>query len=180
MPHTRKPSRSDRSFVPRAWRWTCGVLAGAARLFTPGARGVYPPHSNSLIVLGVMLPRGTDKDALSSRLWWRGLGIIERDRHLIAGADITVAVHKRRVRQARQFVIKQLRNAGVRGVVTRWDHVSLGNKEHGTRDKKQATGNRKQATRIGKQAPKRTRSKQPPTSNNDRQHNPQSKTHNPK
>ncbi len=138
-----------------------GVLAGAARLFTPGARGVYPPHSNSLIVLGVALPPGVDKDELGRRLWWRGLGIIERDRHLIAGADITAAVHKRRVRQARQFVIKQLRNAGVRGTVSRWDHASLGNKE-------QRTGNKKQ------QAPKRTNTKKR-TTNSARKPNPKSK-----
>lgn len=132
MPQHRK-RRSNQTLVQRVWHWTLGVLAGTARLFTPGARGVYPPHSNSLIVLGVALPPDADKDELGRRLWWRGLGIIERDRHLIAGADITAAVHKRRVRQARQFVIKQLRNAGVRGTVTRWDHASLGARGEGQR-----------------------------------------------
>ncbi len=156
MPQHRK-RRSNPSLMQRTGHWMLGVLAGAARLFTPGARGVYPPHSNSVIVLGVALPSGVDKDELGRRLWWRGLGIIERDRHSIAGADITAAVHKRRVRQARQFVIKQLRNAGVRGTVSRWDHASLeaqsegrGNKHpEGTR----GTGNKKT------QAPKRTNTK---------------------
>ena len=172
MPQHRK-RRSNQTFVQRAWGWTLGVLAGAARLFTPGARGVYPPHSNSLIVLGVALPSGTDKDELGKRLWWRGLGVIERDRHLIAGADITAAVHKRRVRQARQFVIKQLRNAGVRGTVSRWDHASLGNKEQGTGNREQGTGDRGQVSRKT-QAPKRTNTKKR-TTNNARKPNPKSK-----
>jgi hypothetical protein len=165
MPQQRK-RRANPSLMQRTGHWMLSVLAGAARLFTPGARGVYPPHSNSLIVLGVALPPGVDKDELGRRLWWRGLGIIERDRHAIAGADITAAVHKRRVRQARQFVIKQLRNAGVRGTVSRWDHASLGNRGQGT-------GDRGQASRKT-QAPKRTNTKKR-TTNNNRNPNPKSK-----
>ncbi len=164
MPQHRK-RRANQTFVQRAWQWMLGVVAGAARLFTPGARGVYPPHSNSLIVLGVALPPGTDQDELGKRLWWRGLGVIERDRHLIAGADITAAVHKRRVRQARQFVIKQLRNAGVRGTVSRWDHASLGNKHP---ESTRGTGNR------NRQASKRTNTK-PRAQPNNGKPNPKSK-----
>lgn len=147
MPHQRK-RRTNPSSMQRAWHWMLGVLASAARLFTPGARGVYPPHSNSVIVLGVALPPDADVDQLGQRLWWRGLGIIERDRHLIAGADITAAVHKRRVRQARQFVIKQLRNAGVRGTVSRWDHTSLAAKDErrGTRNKQAREPTKKRPT----------------------------------
>jgi hypothetical protein len=80
---------------------------------------------------------------------------------LIAGADITAAVHKRRVRQARQFVIKQLRNAGVRGTVTRWDHETLGNRAQATQNKKQ---------QVGKSTKKRA------ATTNARKPNPKSKT----
>lgn len=160
MPQRRK-RRVNQTLVQRAWRWTLGVLAGAARLFTPGACGVYSPHSNSLIVLGVALPPDADKDELGKRLWWRGLGIIERDRRLIAGADITAAVHKRRVRQARQFVIKQLRNAGVRGTVMRWDHASLGAKSEGrgAANKQASQPTKKRTTRDARKSHSKPNSK---------------------
>ncbi len=100
---------------------TLHVLIGVGRLCTPAARGVYHPQASSPVVLGVELPAGTDVDALARRLWWRGLGLIERDSRYIAGADITAAVQQRRVRQARSFVTRQLRDAGVRGQITRWE-----------------------------------------------------------
>lgn len=100
----------------RAWQ----MLVGMSRLFTPGARGVYHPQTSSRVVLGVALPAGSDADAIERELWWRGLGLIEREGRIVAGADITAAVEQRRVRQARAFVTRQLRDAGVRGVVRRW------------------------------------------------------------
>ena len=137
----RQPSRNRRPIpttTQRVLRWLHGAISGTVRLFLPGARGVYPPHPDSLIVLGIALPADANIDDLSGRLWWRGLGIVERDRQVIAGADITAAVQTRRVRQARQFVIKQLRDAGIRGAVTRWEHPVLRDKGHGTGDGKQA------------------------------------------
>ncbi len=145
----RQPSSNRRptpTITQRFLRWLRGAISGTVRLFMPGARGVYPPHPDSLIVLGIALPADTDIDDISSRLWWRGLGVVERDRQVIVGADITAAVQKRHVRQARQFVIKQLRDAGVRRTVTRWEHPVLGNKGPGTGNRRQGTGDRKQGT----------------------------------
>lgn len=101
----------------RGW----SLLVGTARLFTPAARGIYHPQAGSRVVLGVALPPGCDVDLIERELWWRGLGLIERDGRLVAGADITAAVAQRRVRQARAFVTRQLRDAGVRGAVKRWE-----------------------------------------------------------
>jgi hypothetical protein len=143
-PTSSQPKRAAPATPQRVVRWLRSVLAGIGRLFTPGARGVYPPHRDSLIVLGVALPHNTDIDDLARRLWWRGLGVVERERHVIVGADITAAVQKRRVRQARQFVIKQLRNAGVRGVVKRWEHPSLGVKGQASRVRNPRSANSKQ------------------------------------
>jgi hypothetical protein len=69
----------------------------------------------------VALPPQVNVDELSRRLWWRGLGLIERDGQVIAGADVTAAVQQRRLRRARWFVTQQLRDAGVRGAVKRWE-----------------------------------------------------------
>lgn len=143
--------RPTPSIARRVIRGVRNAISGTIRLFTPSARGVYPPHVDSLIVLGVALPSDADADELARHLWWRGLGIIERDRQTIAGADITVAVENRRVRQARQFVIKQLRDAGVRGAVMRWEHPILRREQKSGSDKKaknQAT------TRTRKRNPK--------------------------
>lgn len=106
-----------RALADRAWL----VLRGLSRLFTPAARGVYHPQASSRVILGVALPRDSDLDAIGRALWWRGLGLIERDGQIIAGADITAAVEQRRVRQARVFVTRQLRDAGVRGALRRWE-----------------------------------------------------------
>lgn len=123
-----QPARKRRKQPPSRWavvkEWSrqgLQLLIGAGRLCTPSARGVYHPQEHSLVVLGVALPPGTDLDAVSRRLWWRGLGLIERDGRFVAGADITIAVQQRRVRQARSFVTRQLRDAGVRGPITRWE-----------------------------------------------------------
>lgn len=152
------------SLAQRALQWVRVTLAGAGRLFAPTARGVYPPHSNSLIVLGAILPPDADIDAIEQRLWWRGLGIVERDQHLIAGADITAAVHRRRVRQARQFVLKQLRNAGVRGAVTRWDHPSLGTKLPAAPNRQtKPTNQQTKPTQPATRTRSKTRESTPPT-----------------
>ena len=100
-----------------AWQ----LLIGLSRLLTPAARGVYHPQSSSRIILGVMLTDESDLDAIGRELWWRGLGLVERDGQIVAGADITAAVEQRRTRQARAFVTRQLRDAGVRGAVRRWE-----------------------------------------------------------
>jgi hypothetical protein len=96
-------------------------IVGTARLLSPGARGVYHPQPHSAIVLGVALPPSADVDAIGRQLWWRGLGIVARDGQLVAGADVTLAVQQRRARVARAFVTKQLRDAGVRGPVRRFN-----------------------------------------------------------
>lgn len=101
--------------------WLGERLTGLGRLFTPAARGVYHPQPASRIVLGVALPPDADLDAIGRRLWWRGLGIVARDGQHVAGADITAAAEQRRARQARIFVTRQLRDAGVRGAVRRWE-----------------------------------------------------------
>ncbi|HEX6287855.1 MAG TPA: hypothetical protein VFZ66_01625 [Herpetosiphonaceae bacterium] len=123
-----QPARKRAKQPPSRWavlnHWSqqaLHILVGVGRLCTPSARGVYHPQSWSPVVLGVALPAGTDVDVLERRLWWRGLGLIERDGRVIAGADITAAVQQRRVRQARAFVTRQLRDAGVRGQVARWE-----------------------------------------------------------
>lgn len=106
-----------RELTNRAWHVTIGI----GRLLMPAARGVYHPQSTSRVILGVALPADCDIDAVGRELWWRGLGLIERDGQIIAGADITAAVEQRRVRQARLFVTRQLRDAGIRGAVRRWE-----------------------------------------------------------
>lgn len=106
-----------RSAMAQSWQ----ALVGLGRLFTPAARGVYHPQSHSRVILGVALHEASDVDAVERELWWRGLGLIERDGQLVAGADITAAVEQRRTRQARAFVTRQLRDAGVRGPVRRWE-----------------------------------------------------------
>lgn len=123
-----QPARKRAKQPPSRWtvlkQWSqhaLQLLIGVGRLCTPASRGVYHPQAHSPVVLGVALPAGTDLDALSRRLWWRGLGLIERDGRFVAGADITSAVQQRRVRQARAFVTRQLRDAGVRGPITRWE-----------------------------------------------------------
>lgn len=123
-----QPARKRAKQPPSRWtvvkqwgQYALHILIGVGRLCTSGARGVYHPQEHSPVVLGVALPAGTDLDVLERRLWWRGLGVIERDGRVIAGADITSAVQQRRVRQARTFVTRQLRDAGVRGAVTRWE-----------------------------------------------------------
>lgn len=173
----RQPSRNRRSIpttTQRVLRWLRGAISGTVRLFLPGARGVYPPHPDSLIVLGIALPADADIDDLSGRLWWRGLGIVERNRHVIAGADITAAVQNRRVRQARQFVIKQLRDAGIRGAVTRWEHPVFGDRKQAPADKGQAALSRAQrakqrtdaagstASRAGRERSRTTRKRHDP------------------
>ena len=107
----------SRRVAARMWR----RVIGTSRVLLPGARGVYHPQPTSRVILGVALPAGCDADAIGRELWWRGLGLIERDGRLIAGADIDAAVAQRRVRQARAFVTRQLRDAGVRGAVRRWE-----------------------------------------------------------
>lgn len=97
------------------------VLVGMGRLCLPAARGVYHPQAQSVVVLGVALPPHADVDELAGRLWWRGLGLIERDGQVIAGADVTAAVQQRRLQRARRFVTQQLRDAGIRGPVKRWE-----------------------------------------------------------
>ncbi len=104
-------------WLRRARRGLIGVL----RLWGPGARSVYHPQPLSRVVLGVALPPETDIDAVMRRLWWRGLGVVERNGHIVAGADVTEAVERRRMRAARAFVTRQLRDAGVRGPVRRWE-----------------------------------------------------------
>jgi hypothetical protein len=125
--------RSSTARAPKsryAYLWTTTQLAaahgwqlliGLSRLLTPAARGVYHPQPSSRIVLGVALTAGSDVDAIGRELWWRGLGLVERDGRVVAGADITAAVEQRRTRQARAFVTRQLRDAGVRGAVRRWE-----------------------------------------------------------
>lgn len=110
-----------RVIIGQAWQRALSLAVGVGRLCTPAARGVYHPQQDSRVVLGVALRDDVDVDALERQLWWRGLGIVERDGHLIAGADITSAVQRRRVRSARTFVTRQLRDAGVRGAVKRWE-----------------------------------------------------------
>jgi hypothetical protein len=120
----RKGAKHDTSTWALLKRWAQQALhglIGVARLCTPAARGVYHPQAHSVVILGVALPAGTNVDELERRLWWRGLGLIERDGRVVAGADITAAVQQRRVRQARSFVTRQLRAAGVRGPVVRWE-----------------------------------------------------------
>lgn len=122
QPARKRAKQPPRWAVVKHWsQHALHLLIGVGRLCTSGARGVYHPQEHSQVVLGVALPAGTDLDALSRRLWWRGLGLIERDGRFVAGADITSAVQQRRVRQARAFVTRQLRDAGVRGSVTRWE-----------------------------------------------------------
>lgn len=120
---TRAPTRTIRSGAPvRRWLmhgWR--TLRSALRPLAPGARGVYHPQPDSAIVLGVALPPDADLAALRRRLWWRGLGVVPRAGHWIAGADVTEAVAQRRMRAARTFVTRQLRDAGVRGPVRRWE-----------------------------------------------------------
>lgn len=106
-----------RSAAAQSWQ----KLISLGRLFTPAARGVYHPQPHSPVILGVALGDASDIDAVADELWWRGLGLVERDGQLVAGADITAAVAQRRVRQARTFVTRQLRDAGVRGPVRRWE-----------------------------------------------------------
>lgn len=106
------------TFLARAW----SVVIGVARLYTPQARGVFHPRDDSPIVLGVALTERADVDALAQQLWWRGLGLVERNGQVIAGADITLAVQRRRAKHARLFVTRQLRDAGVRGPVKRWEN----------------------------------------------------------
>lgn len=106
-----------RSAATRSWQ----TLVGLGRLLTPAARGVYHPQPHSRVILGVALHEGVAVDVLERELWWRGLALIERDGQIVAGADITAAVEQRRVRQARAFVTRQLRDAGVRGPVRRWE-----------------------------------------------------------
>lgn len=101
----------------RGWQ----LLVGLSRLLMLSARGVYHPQASSRVILGVALSPASDVDAITRELWWRGLGLIERDGRIVAGADITAAVERRRVRQARGFVTRQLRDAGVRGPVRRWE-----------------------------------------------------------
>ncbi len=123
------PSRRARTWTQRWQRGTLSRLLdqarrlfmAVARLFMPAARGVYPPHSGSPVVLGIALPPEVDPDELARHLWWRGLGLVQRDGQTIAGADITAAVQMRRVRHAHRFVTRQLRDAGVRGPVKRWE-----------------------------------------------------------
>jgi hypothetical protein len=116
-----KAAPSKRALLKRWSQQALHVAIGVARLCTPAARGVYHPQPHCAVILGVALPAGTNIDVLERRLWWRGLGLIERDGRVVAGADITSAVQQRRVRQARTFVTRQLRDAGVRGPVTRWE-----------------------------------------------------------
>ncbi len=97
------------------------LMVGISRLCLPAARGVYHPQPHSRVVLGVALPPEADPDTVGARLWWRGLGLVERDGKLIAGADVSAAVQARRLRVARTFVTRQLRDAGVRGPVKRWE-----------------------------------------------------------
>jgi hypothetical protein len=47
--------------------------------------------------------------------------LVERGGYTIAGADVTTAVQLRRMRHARALVTKQLRDAGIRGAVKRWE-----------------------------------------------------------
>jgi hypothetical protein len=106
-----------RSWLSHGWR----ALLGGLRPFGPGARGVYHPQPMSQIVLGVALPLDADIDTVARQLWWRGLGIVEREGQIVAGADVTEAAVQRRMRAARAFVTRQLRDAGVRGPVRRWE-----------------------------------------------------------
>lgn len=102
-----------------AWQ----AIVGVALVCSPKARGVFHPQPDSLIVLGVALPPDVDRANLERRLWWRGLGIVQREGLVIAGADVTQAVADRRTTQARQFVTRQLRGAGMRGAVKRYDRT---------------------------------------------------------
>jgi hypothetical protein len=97
------------------------ALVGVGRLCLPSARGVYHPQLHSRVILGVALPPHANLDDVERRLWWRGLGLVERSGQLIAGADVTTAVQLRRMRHARALVTKQLRDAGIRGAVKRWE-----------------------------------------------------------
>jgi hypothetical protein len=97
------------------------ALVGIGRLCLPAARGVYHPHAHSRVVLGIALPPEANLDDLERKLWWRGLGLVERGGYTIAGADVTTAVQLRRMRHARALVTKQLRDAGIRGAVKRWE-----------------------------------------------------------
>lgn len=118
----RSPQRAPRALTLHSFWLQCRhTLAGLARLCSPSARGVYHPQSTSPIVLGVALPPDSDFDAIERRLWWRGLGLIDRDDHIIAGADVTQAARRRHLRAARTFVTRQLRDADVRGPVKRWE-----------------------------------------------------------
>ncbi len=115
----RRHRQTASNMLGRAWRLAIAV----ARLFLPAARGVYPPHTNSPIVLGIALSSDTDPDEVSRLLWWRGLGLIQRDGQIVAGADVTAAVRMHRVRPAHEFVARQLRDAGIRGRIKRWEQT---------------------------------------------------------
>lgn len=97
------------------------MIVGVAQVCSPLARGVFHPGPDSARVLGVALPPNADLPDLERRLWWRGLGIVQRNGLMIAGADVTQAVADRRTTQARRFVTHQLRAAGIRGPVKRYD-----------------------------------------------------------
>jgi|GEM_PF-5539957 len=120
---TRKQSKTERSIagVQLLWHQAKQVIIGIVRVCHPMARGVYHPQPHSPVILGIVLSPHVDVVALERELWWRGLGLVERNGQSIAGADITTAVQLRRVKQARMFVTKQLRDAGVRGPVKRWE-----------------------------------------------------------
>lgn len=115
---TRRSARAEwQDTFTRLWSATRGAL----RVFGSGARGVYAPQEASRIVLGVALSPDTDLDWLGRQLWWRGLGLVQRGGEIVAGADVTAAIEMRRAKQARAFVTRQLRDAGVRGPIRRWE-----------------------------------------------------------
>ena len=112
-----KPQSATHAYAARLWN----TLRGIGRLCLPPARGVYHPQSHSAVLLGVALPPDADLGDVSCRLWWRGLGLVERNGRVIAGADVSAAVQQRHLQRARWFVTQQLRDAGVRGAVKRWE-----------------------------------------------------------
>jgi hypothetical protein len=116
-----RSTRKQQSSISQLIKQMPNLLLALARLFTPSSRGVYPPHDDSLVVIGIPLASDADPDEVARRLWWRGLGLVERDGEIVAGADITASVYAHRVRQAHKFVSKQLRSAGVRGRIRRWE-----------------------------------------------------------
>lgn len=116
-----RPSKRSESSIAYWLTQAKHRLIGMARLFMPRARGVYHPQPHSAVILGVLLPHDADLDAIEAQLWWRGLGVVRRGRDLIAGADVTTAAQHRRLKHARKFVTQQLRDAGVRGPVKRWE-----------------------------------------------------------